>query len=780
MFNLRSILNLVLILLLLAPGMAAAQSDLPKPGLVDADITAYPPANLTGDQAGVLAFAIQVAVGSDHTCALTADGGVKCWGDNHYGQLGDGTTANHTIPAGVSGLGSGVHAIASGLWHTCALTENGGVKCWGDNRKGQLGDGTTTNRLTPVDVSGLSDVMRAITAGVYFTCAMTEQNEAKCWGDNSSGQLGDGTGIDRTTPVDVSGLNHDVQTIISGGHHACALTAAGGVKCWGNNQHGQIGDGTTNYPLTPVEVSGLNNGIRAIAAGIWHTCAVTYGGGAKCWGRNDNGQLGDATMIERRTPVDVSGLNSGVLAIEGGVLHTCALTEGGGVKCWGNNGYAQLGNGTWNQSTTPIDVLGLTHGMGAIAAGVWHTCALTEHGGVKCWGQNEDGQLGQGTTNSHTVPADVPELTNNIHYIASGGNTDFGNYRNSHTCALTEGGGAKCWGSNWYGQLGDGTTTHSAAPIDVSGLSSGTLAITAGSSHTCALTGAGGVKCWGNNSSGQLGDGTTTARTTPIDVSGLSNGVRAVDAGEGAYESHTCALTESGGVKCWGANYFGQLGDATMIGRSTPVDVIGLSSGVRAIATGGYHTCALTEAGGVKCWGQNHYGQLGDGTDSDRNTPGEVSGLNSGVRAIVAGDWHSCALTDSGEVQCWGGDSRFLPMVVSGLSSGVLAIAAGGRHTCALTEIGGAKCWGRNESGQLGDGTTAYSAQPVDVFGLSSGVLVISGGARHTCALTTNGPVRCWGLNESGQLGINPGWTPLDVVGFGPRSALFLPLIMHR
>jgi alpha-tubulin suppressor-like RCC1 family protein len=176
-----------------------------------------------------------------------------------------------------------------------------------------------------------------------------------------------------------------------------------------------------------------------------------------------------------------------------------------------------------------------------------------------------------------------------------------------HTCALTAGGGVMCWGWNYFGQLGNGTNSGSYTPVDVSGLGSGVQAVATGSSHTCALTAEGGVKCWGANLHGPQGNGTRTDSLAPVDVSGLGSGVQAIATGSG----HTCALTAEGGVKCWGASYYGQLGDGTNSGSLTPVDVRGLGSGVQAIAAGYDHTCALAAGGGVKCWGANYSGQLG-------------------------------------------------------------------------------------------------------------------------------------------------------------------------
>jgi alpha-tubulin suppressor-like RCC1 family protein len=341
-----------------------------------------------------------VAAGGSHTCAVTSAGGAKCWGSNVQGQVGDGTRDERSTPVPVSGLASGVMVIAAGGIHTCALTSAGGVKCWGANGQGQVGDGTTTPRWTPVDVSGLTSGVAAITTGHDHTCALTNAGGVKCWGDNTRGQLGDGTTFPlRTTPVDVSGLTSGVVAIAAGRWHTCALTNAGAAKCWGYNAQGQLGDGQTcgtDSCLTPVSVVGLASGVARIDAGDYHTCASTSGGAVKCWGYNGDGELGDGTRDGSSTPVNVFGLTNSVTGISAGGAHTCAVASGGVAKCWGSNAQAQLGDGTFGDSLVPGNVSGLDSGTIAVSAGQYHTCAVSSTGSVSCWGSNGESRLGDG------------------------------------------------------------------------------------------------------------------------------------------------------------------------------------------------------------------------------------------------------------------------------------------------------------------------------------------------------------------------------------------------
>jgi len=404
-------------------------------------------------------------------CKLDSNPWKKCKSPKSYSSLAVGS---HTfkVKAGKNGVWDRspanytwvisfgpAYSLSAGGYHTCAITGSSAVKCWGRNDDGQLGDGTRNDRDAPVDVSGLSSGIKGLFPGISHTCALTTSDSVKCWGWNIYGQLGDGTTITRKLPVNVSGLSSGIMEITAGNHHTCGLTTSNAVKCWGGNFYGQLGDGTNTDHYAPVDVSGLSSGISAISAGASYTCALTCSGGVKCWGYNYYGQLGDGTNDNRYSPVDVSGLSSGIVEISAGWNHTCALTASGGVKCWGNNSSGQLGNGNNSNSNVPVDVSGLSSGVFKISAGASHTCAVTDSN-IKCWGSNSTGQLGDGTNTNRKVPVDVSGLSSGIAEISTKG---------SHTCAQNTSGVLKCWGYNLYGELGNETNDNSNVPVDVIG-----------------------------------------------------------------------------------------------------------------------------------------------------------------------------------------------------------------------------------------------------------------------------------------------------------------------
>ncbi len=247
---------------------------------------------------------------------------LTAWLPTSFTQSIDAASAQEIIP------------ITGGEDHTCAISSSGGAKCWGYGGEGQLGNGDARSQYRPVNVLELASGVRAISAGMRHTCALTSVGGVKCWGSNSNGNIGDGTNIQRNVPVNVNDLTSGVTAIAMGGYHGCALTAIGGVKCWGYNDGGQLGDGTTTSNSTPVDVKGLTQGVRAIVSGFLHSCALTVTGAVQCWGYNSNGQLGNGTTNQSTVPVTVNGLSTGISKIysSAGASSTCALMNTGGVK----------------------------------------------------------------------------------------------------------------------------------------------------------------------------------------------------------------------------------------------------------------------------------------------------------------------------------------------------------------------------------------------------------------------------------------------------------------
>jgi len=345
-----------------------------------------------------------VAGGGYHTCLLFPDATVRCAGENNWGQLGNGGFANAATPVPVVGI-STASVVGAGIEHTCSLLADGTIRCWGTNYVGQLGDGSTAGLSeVPKAVQGISGAI-GLAVGGFHNCALLSDRTVKCWGRNQDGQVGNG---DNTTDVrapalPVSGLA-SVAAITAGGYHSCALMPDSTVRCWGRNTRGQLGDGTGSfYASTPVAVSGITTAV-SVSGGFYHTCAVLRDGTVQCWGDNDSGQIGN-TLAYSSVPMTVAGI-SNALAVSAGAYHTCALLVDATVRCWGRNTNGQLGNGATTNSSSPVPVGSLV-GPGFLGAGGIHTCALTADGSGRCWGWNAYGQLGNGTTIDSSIPMKV-------------------------------------------------------------------------------------------------------------------------------------------------------------------------------------------------------------------------------------------------------------------------------------------------------------------------------------------------------------------------------------
>lgn len=435
---------------------------------------------------------------------------------------------------------------------------------------------TTTTTLTASSgVANFSGITYAGSAGTIYIGATSAGLTLAC-----------STGISVIADVQISANNN--------GFHTCAIsTASGNVFCWGNNADGQLGNNTNAQEVDPVEavsVGGVGNfsAAQSLATGANHTCALTSLGTVYCWGYNGLGQLGNNTTTQSDAPVQVLGLGgvgflSGIVSIAAGADHTCALSSAGNVYCWGFNVFGQLGNATANTALTPVEVAGVAgsgflSGIVGLAAGSVHTCAYSLAGNAFCWGSGVDGQLGNNATTTETTPVEVEGPLgvgnlSNVISLAAG---------QAHTCAINTSGNVFCWGTNVDGQLGNNTTTQENVPVEVEGVGgvgnlSNIVSLSAGADHTCASDTGDHVFCWGANNDGQLGNNTTVEANTPVQVEGVGGvgfltNVTSVTAGG----DHSCGLTVAGNVFCWGDNTNGQLGNNTTIEENAPVEVVGV------------------------------------------------------------------------------------------------------------------------------------------------------------------------------------------------------------
>lgn len=717
------------------------------------------------------------AAEGNHTCMVPGDGTIRCWGDNQFGQLGNGTSGNTSnIPVAVIGISSAI-AVAAGANHTCALLANGTVRCWGTNADGQLGLGQgTASALAPTAIAGLNGVT-ALSAGTAHTCARISNGTMRCWGSNQFGQIGDGTGTGpRFTPTVVQNVA-DAVTVTAGPTFTCATRASGIASCWGGNSQGHLGVGNFAQQNFPTNVLNLPD-LPQISLGAQFSCGRRANGDLYCWGRNNEGQAGTGTtggsantpqLIPVQSP---DGERIPILKVSTGAAHACAMAfDGigeGHTLCWGRNTDGQVGRPPSNFEAAPRFLAG--QGI-SISAGSRHTCRLERDESVRCWGANALGQLGTSNNIASSTPQLVFGLRGSISArgIAAGTN---------HTCALRSSAQAACWGRNLARQLGDGTGVSRLVPTSLAFiLQLATLA--AGGDHTCAMGTAGAVPlCWGDNRNGQANP-TSSDDFINLSLSTASFGEPgAVNVVAGSL--HGCELTAGGTLSCRGSNAQGRLGNSDTAQHFIS-DVGGITNAT-AVVTGGGQSCALLGNGRVSCWGLNSSGELGDGNQNSNvnATPRLVLGLTDAV-ALSAGRNHTCALRSDGTLACWGSNdhgqvdggnaNRLIPVAVPGVAVGdAVAVAAGTFHTCYLTAAGGVRCWGDNDEGQLGNNTTTDSNAPVQVlrgllfvkgvpatFGSVSDVAGLVAGAGHTCAQGANGAVRCWGDNSDGQIGDNTG-----------------------
>jgi len=406
---------------------------------------------------GSLGTVVSLANSGNSVCAVLSSGKAECWGYNGNGQLGNGTTASSDIPVAVHGI-TNAKAVSGDVngQSFCALLSTGQLKCWGYNGFGELGNGTTTSFTVPVSVKKISTATAVLGGGNGF-CARLSSKHLDCWGYGGSGQLGNGSFNNSDVPVAVRSISAAV-TMISGSNSFCALLSTSRVNCWGSGSSGQLGDGSFNGSDVPVRVTGITTAKAVTDMGHSSVCALLSSSKVDCWGYNGDGELGNGTTASSATPVGVLGIST-AKAVSGNFngQSFCVVLSTDHLKCWGYNGFGELGNGTTTNFTVPVSVKNISTAT-AVFGGENGFCALLSSKHLDCWGAGGFGQLGNGSFNSSDVPVAVRSISTGVSVIS--GNDSF--------CALLSTSHVDCWGNGGSGQLGDGSFNDSDVPVPVS------------------------------------------------------------------------------------------------------------------------------------------------------------------------------------------------------------------------------------------------------------------------------------------------------------------------
>lgn len=656
------------------------------------------------------------------TCAVRNDGTLWCWGADISGSA---ETARRPAQVGSATTWA---EVSVGTTLACGLRLDASLWCWGVLPG--AGDTVTITKV-PTQVPG---AWRAVDVGGQTICAVRTAGELYCWGAGGEGQTGTGTPGNYPAPQRVAAASSWASVSV-GSLSACATTTVSALWCWGWNGQGQLGDGTRTQRLVPVRVAETTTW-QKVAAGNGSTCAISVPGDLWCWGDNYRGSLGTGSAAVRfvLTPARV-GASGGWASVAKSSNAACGTRADGTVWCWGNVGAGStgvLGDGADRNLAVPTQIASATGwtrvAIGTIACGI-------EAGNLHCWGTDSYGALGTGLDVGAAAPTpQTLSLSKTVLDVSAGRNT----------CAVTSDGALRCWGSNLYGSIGDGTDVPRTKPVRVGTDVDWAFSSSGGEGRTCAVKTSGSLWCWGY----LVGDGTGDYHFSPVQIlagttwSAVSVGAR-----------QTCGIQTNGSMWCWGS-------DNVATTRYTPTQ-IGTATSWVGVSTGADHVCGVRTNATLWCWGQNYYGQLGggDGAPDRRSSPAKVAG--TGWASVSSGAMHTCATKTDGTAWCWGsnGDGRLgqglsaTPANVTapaqvGTGTSWTSIGAGTFHTCALATGGAVSCWGSQRHGALGIGRVDGTGFPQQVPGTWK---ALSTGISQTCAVdASTSKLACWGYGALG------------------------------
>ena len=685
-----------------------------------------------------------ISSGGSHTSAIRSDGTLWAWGFNVAGQLGDGTTTNKSSPVQV-GYSSWV-SVSSGGYHTIALDKNYVLYTWGLNSSGQLGDGTTVNKSYPSLVYLNNISFTSVSAGAYHSLALTTANVLYSWGDNESGQLGTSSSIYRSSPVQIGSYTQ----IDAGKFHSGAIDSLGKLYTWGANPYSQLGQSDTVYRSSPTQLG--TSSWTMIAGGGGHTLAIDSNNKLFAWGSNIYGQVGNNPTYSGNYWTTIAN----------GPNHMLALRNDGILFARGLNTSGQLGDGTTVNRSSIVQI-----GSGSwsiISVGASHSVALSSNGTLWSWGDNSSGQLNQQNVNT-TYPTSTvwSQFSRNAN---SGCDWQLG---------IKSDGTMWAWGQNANGQLGVGGFVLRSSPTQVGTANNWSQVTICGASKTSlAIDTSGNLWGWGASGNGQIPGGTTAGKSWVVQVGGQSDvPIRCYDdvSGgqypwidiDGGYD-HVVGRTASTDIRVWGLNDFGQLGLNDRIARSAPTQVLGNRPSIQ-ISAGTYNTGFVDSFGRANTMGINDSGVLGFGPIGIYRSSPVQAGTLSGFTSIAAGEFYFVALKSTGTLWAWG-DNGYgqlgqqdsttrswptqvgtFPSTLSNLS--FTSIATGYQTVTAIDSTGKLFMWGRNTEGQLGTGDTITKSFPIQIAGYTDAVTKGYGAFFKKSDGTWYGS----GTNTSGELG---------------------------
>jgi len=687
---------------------------------------------------------VSCSAGYDHSLAIDESGNLWAWGGNLMGQLGDGTLVPKNLPVQIF-KGTRFKIVIAGSFSSFAIDEFDNLWGWGCNQSGELGDGTTTDRKLPVKIkSGTKFRIISSSSGSSHTMAIDEFGNLWVFGDNGSGQLGDGTTTNKSTPIQFK-PGTKFKSISAGRSHSLAIDEFGNIWSCGYNTLGQLGNGSYTGTSIPVRIK-PDTKFKSVSAGYNFSMAIDESGNLWSWGENFSGQLGDGTLTGSSLPVKIRP-DIKFVSLSLGYSFSIAIDESGNLWTWGENSNGQLGNNEISDTKLPAQIKQGTE-FEIVSAGSEFALAIEKSGNLWSWGFNNSGQLGIEIQSIKLMPVLIKPET----FFKS---IEIG-FKNS--MAIDESDNLWAWGYNNEGKLGDGSSTNKMYPVQIE---SGTQFKSVSTYHsTIALDKSGNLFGCGRNGLPY------SIRSSALKI--MSN-LKFKDISEG--NMHSLAIDESGNIWACGDNRGGQLGNGTITENYKEINQIISEVKFKSVSAGSYHSLAIDESGYLWAWGDNWYGQLGDGTDVDKKVPVKIKS-NVKFKQISAGEFYSMAIDESGNLWAWGRnllgqlgdgteDLRTSPVVIKS-GTKFKFVASGASHTLAIDDSGDLWAWGNNSTGQLGNGSTTRLNSPVKIK-TGTKFKSVSAGTNHSLAIDELGRLWAWGDNSEGQLGDGTSFSKIPI-----------------